>query len=334
MSIDFSLNVKAIQSLSETELFLQNGLELVDELMLDQVEQYHPDLVSAVQLVLSAGGKRIRPKLILLIGKLLNAPNEPLIHLASAIEMLHTATLVHDDLIDGSLLRRGKETINSMWSPAATVLVGDFLFAAASDLASRTHSVEVMSLISRSLMTIVDGEVNQLFRNRRSLTFEDYYRVIYAKTASLFETSTHATAVVSEANSKNTEALRKFGCNLGMAFQIIDDILDYSGKELTAGKPMGMDLRQGLVTLPLLFYMKNNPNDPIIKKLRNGLESLNPAEIDYLMQIIPASNALQEARKEAKGFVLKAEACLKDLPSKHERALLIDITRDSMKRKF
>jgi len=307
--------------------YIQKGLDTVEQMMLRQVEDYHPDLKSATALILASGGKRIRPRIILLVGSMLNAEFESMVTLATAIEMLHTATLVHDDLIDGSILRRGIPTLNSKWSPAATVLTGDFLFASASDMASKTNSVEVMRLIANTLMTIVNGEVDQLFSNRCITTVEEYYRRIYAKTASLFETSTHTAAVISKVDRRQVEILRKFGYELGMAFQIVDDVLDYVGDESTVGKPVGGDLRQGLVTLPMLYYMQSYPNDPAVLKLSSGLCIQEEDEFERLVTEIPKSDAITNSQKNAAEFARRAEHCIMEFPDTPERDALVAMTR-------
>ena len=312
---------------NDTHKFLKRGLERVERSMLAQVEIYHPDLKIAAELMLSSGGKRLRPRIILLIGKLLGADFEALVTLASSIEMLHTASLVHDDLIDGSLLRRGLSTLNANWSPAATILTGDFLFAAASDLAARTDSIEVMRLFSRTLMTIVNGEINQLFVSRSKIDFEEYYRRIYAKTASLFETSTQAAAVISSADAEQIDLLKEFGCELGMAFQIVDDILDYTGIESTVGKPVGGDLRQGIITLPLLFYIQKNSNDAAIQRLLSRDRGLEEEDVQHLLLAVAKSNAIEKAREEAGAFIARAENCLISFPNTPERDALIDMAR-------
>ena len=306
---------------------IQVSLDEVEKLMVAQASDYHPDLRNAVSVILKSGGKRIRPRIILLIGKMLRAEPKPLVYLATSIEMLHTASLVHDDLIDGSLLRRGIPTLNSKWSPAATVLTGDFLFASASDMASKTKSVEIMRLIARCLMTIVDGEVNQLFTNRCITCVDDYYRRIYAKTASLFETSTHCAAILSTNNQKEVEALQKFGYELGMAFQVIDDILDYTGDESTVGKPVGGDLRQGLITLPLLYYMESNPNDPAVKNLKTSNSIQGEDEIQRLVRCTAESDAIIRAHDAAVNFVHKAQESLYIFQDSPEREALFEITR-------
>lgn len=306
---------------------IQLELDKVEQLMVSQAADYHPDLKNAVTVILKSGGKRIRPRIILLIGSMLQADRELLVYLATSIEMLHTASLVHDDLIDGSLLRRGIPTLNSRWSPAATVLTGDFLFASASDMAAKTRSVEIMRLIARCLMTIVDGEVHQLFSSCCSLNIDDYYRRIFAKTASLFETSTHCAAILSTGDPDQVEALRRFGYELGMAFQITDDILDYTGDQTTVGKPVGGDLRQGLITLPMLFYMDANPDDPAVKNLLAGDRIQEEEEIQRLVHNTAASDAILRAHNVAVEFARKAEANLAGFPNCPEREALLEITR-------
>lgn len=312
---------------------MQKELDRVEELMMAQAEDYHADLKKAVSVILASGGKRIRPRIILLIGNMLNANQELLVYLATAIEMLHTASLVHDDLIDGSLLRRGIPTLNSKWSPAATVLTGDFLFASASDMASKTNSVEVMRLIARCLMTIVNGEIDQLFTSRCIADVDDYFRRIYAKTASLFETSTHCAAVLSNVNDIQMEALRKFGYELGMAFQIVDDILDYTGNENMVGKPVGGDLRQGLITLPMLYYMESNPQDPAIRNIRNGICMQGEEEIHRLVAATASSDAITRAYSVAADFAQKAESNLDLFTDCPERNALIRTARYIIERK-
>ncbi len=312
---------------------IQQGLDTVEKMMLSQAEDYHPDLKAALSVILSSGGKRIRPTIILLIGSLLNAKFDLLIPLATSIELLHTATLIHDDLIDGSILRRGVPTLNAKWSPAATVLTGDFVFASAANMATRTNSLEVMDLFSRTLMTIVNGEVNQLFTSRCSTDINDYYRRIYAKTASLFETSTHAAAIISKVDEYYTELLRKFGYELGMAFQIVDDILDYVGDQTTVGKPVGGDLRQGLITLPMIFYIESNPHNSLIHSIIEGKTIHDETEIQRLVEMVAASDAMTRAQQEAQNFIDRARKCLLELKDSPERDSLLEITQYIVSRK-
>lgn len=313
---------------------IQNGIDAVEKLMLSQAENYHPDLSAALSLLLSSGGKRIRPRIILLIGSMFNAPKEILITLAASIELLHTATLVHDDLIDEALFRRGVPTLNSKWSPAATVLTGDFVFASAAHLASLTNSIEVMSLFSKTLQTIVNGEVNQLFSSRCNTSKEDYYRRIYSKTASLFETSTHTAGIISQVSNQQAEILRKFGYELGMAFQIIDDILDYRGDQSVVGKPVGGDLQQGLFTLPFLYYLEMDNRNKEVDKLLSGGCPFEEGSVRQIVNDVAGSAAIEMAFDEAVQFCERAEQCLKQLPESPERNELSQITSYIVNRQF
>ena len=182
----------------ETTFFntVQDRLLLVEEKIRSRADGHNPTLAAALNHLLTSGGKRIRVVVTLIAGKMVQADPDRLITLAAAIEALHTATLVHDDLIDGALIRRGIPTLNAQWSPAATVLTGDFIFAQAAKLAAETNSVPVMRLFSETLATIVNGEITQLFSSKWTANREDYYRRIYAKTASLFETASAAAGLL------------------------------------------------------------------------------------------------------------------------------------------
>ncbi len=304
---------------------VQEDIQAVEDLMRSQAQDRHPDLKAALDVLLSSGGKRIRPTVTLLVGKMLGADYQRLVTLAAAIELLHTATLVHDDLIDGSLLRRGMPTLNSQWSPGATVLSGDFLFASAAKLASDTNSIPAMSLFAHTLTVIVNGEITQLFSSRCQVDREDYYRRIYAKTASLFETSATTAALISDVEPTIVEALRIFGYQIGMAFQIIDDILDFTGEEETLGKPVGSDLRQGLVTLPTIYYVEKHPEDSDAQALREGRCINSDAQTTRLIQSIRKSDAIKMAQQEAEQFIDRALLSLRSLPNRQERQFLEDL---------
>lgn len=304
---------------------VQEDIQAVEAIMRSQADGYHPDLAAALELLISAGGKRIRPALTILTGKMLGAPQNCLLTLAAAIELLHTATLVHDDLIDGSLLRRGMPTLNSRWSPGATVLTGDFVFARAAKLAAETNSIPVMKLFSQTLTIIVDGEIDQLLSARCKPNRSSYTHRIYAKTASLFETSAQAAALVGDADIDTVEAMRSFGYEIGMAFQIIDDILDFTGKQATVGKPVGSDLRQGIVTLPAIQYIENHASDPDVKALENG-ECLDSEERAVrLVDAIRSSDAIQLSHQEAVQHVERGLKSLRTLPGSAERYALEEL---------
>jgi len=322
-----------LNSISFTLPAIQQDIEAVERLMLSQAVNYNNDLSTAISLLLSSGGKRIRPKIILLLGSIFKADKDLLLTLASSIELLHTATLVHDDLIDGSLLRRGVPTLNSKWSAAATVLTGDFIFADAAYLAAKTNSIEVMSVFSRTLMTIVNGEINQLFEAKCNPNKEDYYQRIYAKTASLFECCTHTTAIISGLEQSRKEKLRRFGYELGMAFQIVDDVLDYIGSPSEVGKPVGGDLRSGLLTLPAFYYMQSNPSEKNVKELLQENCYSNETMIEELIESISKSSAIDQSLAEADEFAHRALDLISDLPECLEKQELIQLTGFSVIRR-
>ena len=304
---------------------VQFQLTKVDALMRAQANDYHPDLQNALDLILSSGGKRIRATLTLLAGKVLGTEEDGIITLASAIELLHTATLVHDDLIDGSLLRRGMPTLNSQWSPGATVLTGDFLFARAAKLASDTYNIEVMRIFAETLGVIVNGEIAQLFSNNFLTDRNIYFSRIYAKTASLFETACKAAALLNNCTSEDQEAMRLFGYNIGIAFQIIDDILDFTGEQGTLGKPIGSDLRQGILTLPVLYYLDKFPSDPNVLHIKSHGCLTDSNQMHAFIQDIRTSNVIEFAHDEATKYINQAILALANFPSSSERSALEEL---------
>jgi geranylgeranyl pyrophosphate synthase len=298
---------------------VQDDVALVEERMRAQTgTEHHPDLRVALEHLLSAGGKRIRPTVVFLIGRMLGAPNEKLVTLGASVEMLHTATLVHDDLIDGSLLRRGMPTLNARWSPAATVLTGDFLFSRAAKLAAETDYLPLMKLFADTLSIIVNGELTQLFAARGLIDRTNYYRRIYAKTASLFEMSALASAMVSTDDENTRSLMKAYGYEIGMAFQIMDDVLDFSGEQATMGKPVGSDLLQGLVTLPAIFYAESFPEDPDLKLLAEGGWG-NQERMDRLVKSIRNTDAIHKAVAEASTYVTRALEAIRKFPASQNR---------------
>ncbi len=265
--------------------------------------------------VLAKSCKKLRPALTLLAGKFYNyeANLHRLVPMASAMELLHTATLVHDDMVDDAMTRRGQTTLNSMMNGGTAVLVGDYLFAKSADLVASTENARVMTLFARTLMTICNGELKQLFTsfNWRQ-TREDYYNRINGKTASVFATSAESGAVLSEAPAEAIQALHDFGYNLGMAFQIVDDILDYTSTTEDLGKPTASDLRQGTVTLPALLLMERaSGENPIQRLFESGHRT---EDIDHTVDLIRRTGVIDEAFAVAREFCDRASATLGVLP--------------------
>ena len=305
---------------------IQNHIHLVEERMREQSDGHHPDLYSALEHLLSSGGKRVRPAVALLTGGMFGADPERLVTLGAAIELLHTATLVHDDLIDGALFRRGIATLNARWSPAATVLTGDYVFARAAKLAAETDSVEVMRLFADTLATIVSGELTQMFTSRGLISRDDYYRRIYAKTASMFELATTAAAVLSPVGDEIVNSARQVGNDIGMAFQIVDDVLDFTGEQATVGKPVASDLRQGLITLPAIYFIEYHPDDPDLDALLNN-QFYNEERLDRIVHKIRKSGAIEQAMDEAQHFVNCALETLGFQPECPERLALEELAQ-------
>ncbi len=297
----------------------------VENLMRQQAEGFNEDLKAALDHLILSGGKRLRPNITLLVGKMLKGDIERIITLSAAIELLHTATLVHDDLIDGSLLRRGIPTLNSKWTPAATVLTGDFIFAKAAKLAAETNSVPVMKLFANTLGTIVNGEITQMFSSHCVSDLDIYYKRIYSKTASLFETSTTSAAIISEADNTNKEYLRQFGYELGIAFQIIDDILDFTSNQENLGKPVGGDLRLGIITLPAIIHFEENSNSFLAKEFFK-YNCNPPMEIlEQLIQNIRKSDAIKRSLNKANSHINFCLKALHQFPASVERDALEEL---------
>ncbi len=292
--------------------------------MRSQADHYHSELGAAIEHLLSSGGKRVRPATALLFGAMLGANTERLVMLASSIELMHTATLVHDDLIDGSLMRRGIETLNAQWSPAATVLTGDFIFAIAAREAAETESPDVIRLFAETLAIIVSGEINQLFVGHGLASRENYFQRIFAKTASMFVLATGAAAMLSQVDQETIDRAREFGYEIGMAFQIVDDVLDFTGEEATVGKPVANDLRQGLVTLPALNYYERHPDDPDMHKVLAG-KNYNDIMFDRLVELIRQSGAIQQSLDEAREYTDRAQAILATFPAGPEHDALEEL---------
>jgi geranylgeranyl pyrophosphate synthase len=301
-------------------------LEVVEAQLRQTADAEQALLAEVVKYLLDSGGKRIRPAVVILASKFHEHDASEAVPLAAAaVEMLHTATLVHDDLLDDSLLRRGNPTLNAKINAGAVILVGDYLFARAADLAAATESVPVVSVFSKTLMTICRGEIRHAFDEdgwRR--TREGYYRSTYSKTASLFAASAESGALLSGAGSATVRSLREYGCNLGMAFQIVDDILDFVGDETEMGKPIGSDLRQGTVTLPLLFFSEEHPEDDLLRAVFEE-EDGREERIQSLVDMVRNSPAMESAREEARRFTMEAKDALQDLSTNQYRQVMLDL---------
>ena len=281
---------------------------------------------------LKSGGKRIRPALTLLSGKFYDYNLDYLLPMATAVELLHTATLVHDDAIDNSLVRRGRPTINKVWGSEKAVLLGDYLFANAGELTTTTQNLRVIKLVARTIMTISSGELNQAL-NAFNLeqTRQDYLQRISRKTASLFSLATESGAVLSQAPEKSIQVLIDYGYNLGIAFQIVDDILDFAGTEEEVGKPVGSDLAQGTLTLPAILLLERYPEDNPVKKLfHNEDEQKN---IELAIELVRNSSIVEECYRVASDYCARACRNLNLLPDSESCQALIQLADYVSKRR-
>lgn len=304
------------------------GLQQVEAKMKAFDTSLFAPLANAFLELIGSGGKRLRPALALLSAECGGPLRDPalmprVVALAAAVEMLHTSTLVHDDVIDGALLRRGAPTLNALWNGGSTVLAGNYMFGCAAQFSAETEHPRVIRLFSETLRVIVDGELRQLSaRYDYAQEKSNYYERIYAKTASLFCAATEGAAILAGLSEPAIAQLRNFGYNFGMAFQIIDDILDFTGNATTLGKPAGSDLGQGTLTLPFFYFLQEHAApDRLVQRLEDAqaqAEEGDPQPWATLIQetvaLVTTSPAITLARQEAHGFIAQAQRSLVDFP--------------------
>ena len=256
------------------------------------------------QYIVNSGGKRLRPALVILSSKVLGYEGDKHINLAAIIELIHTATLLHDDVVDASLLRRGHQTANQRWGNEASVLVGDFVYSRAFQMMVDINSLSIMRVLSEATNTIAEGEVQQLiYRHRPETSEENYLDVIRNKTAKLFEAAARLGSIISKKTKDDESAMANYGRHLGTAFQLIDDVLDYSSSEIELGKSIGDDLSQGNPTLPLLYAMWNSTKDEE-KIIRNSISNGSLENIELIKDTINSTGAIsytiEIAKRESK----------------------------------
>ncbi len=316
--------IKTIPPLLTVADPLSGRLEQVEALLAARVDASRSPLEAALAGLIAAGGKRLRPRLALLSGSLLGAETEALLHLAAAVEMLHTASLIHDDLVDGAGIRRGVETLNARWSAAASVLVGDFAFTQAAQLVLATRCLPAIDFFTESMRRMVDGELTRLARPHGLSSREEYFDWIGAKTAALFELAAGAPALLAGTSDELVDAARRFGAAIGMAFQVMDDVLDFTGEAASLGKPAGQDLRQGILTLPALLHLEFHPDEPGLRALIER-QPLSAPELEWLVATIRTGGAIAASLDIARDFVHRGLEELGRLPTGPERLSLAEL---------
>ena len=305
----------------EVDLVIQRRLAS-DVVMINQIAQY----------IISAGGKRIRPMLVLLFASALGFTGRERFELAATVEFIHTATLLHDDVVDESALRRGRQTANALFGNAASVLVGDFVYSRAFQMMVSVNSLRVLDILADATNVIAEGEVLQLMNmHDADLSVDDYLRVIRFKTAKLFEASARLGAVLAGADMQVEESCAAYGRSLGTAFQLIDDLLDYEGATAQLGKNVGDDLREGKPTLPLLLAMeRGTPSERAL--IRHAIEHGEVARLPEIVEIVRRTGAIDATREAARGEADKARKALTVLPESASREALLELSIRSVDR--
>ncbi|MFC1847434.1 polyprenyl synthetase family protein [Chloroflexota bacterium] len=315
---------EGILELSKIYEAVQEDLNEVEDRLKSVSKVDYPYLSELLDYSLKSDGKRLRPILTLLSGKFYDYNLDYLLPMATAVEVMHTATLVHDDAIDNSLVRRGKPTINKLWDEEKAVLLGDYLFAEAGALTATTQNLRVIKLFADTLKTISSGELNQSF-NAFNLeqSRQQYFQRVYQKTASLFSMATESGAALSQAPEESIQILIEYAHNFGIAFQIVDDILDFIGNAKELGKPTGSDLAQGTLTLPAIILLERYPEDNPVEKLFRNRDEQAQDNVKQAIELIRNSpSIIQECYQIASDYCARACQNLKLLPDNASRQAL------------
>lgn len=312
---------------------IKDDMEAVNELVHEKLRSGVPLIDQLGNYIVNSGGKRLRPALVLLSANCFAYPERDHIKLAAIIEFIHTATLLHDDVVDASMLRRGKATVNQRWGNEASVLVGDFLYSRAFQMMVEVQSAHIMAILADATNTIAEGEVQQLINRRDPDTTEQrYLEVIHNKTAKLFEAAARVGAVIAGQDQQTERAMAVYGKHLGIAYQLIDDVLDYSASSERLGKNIGDDLAEGKPTLPLLYALWHGSNQQtaVIKSAihhggRRDLEQINAA--------IEATGALGYTAERARKEASTAMEAIATLPQSEYQEALLALARFATERK-
>jgi octaprenyl-diphosphate synthase len=318
------VTIQSFMDLQKIQTLTHDDMTAVNNLIYSQLQS---DVALINQLgiyIVNAGGKRMRPMLTVLAARALNYQGEEHTAIAAIIEFIHTATLLHDDVVDESNMRRGRETANALFGNSASVLVGDFLYTRSFQMMTKLGHMKIMDILSDATNIVAEGEVLQLMNcNNPDTTEESYMEVIYCKTAKLFEAATRLAAVISKQDEVTEQAMQNYGKHLGTAFQLVDDIMDYTADAKSMGKNVGDDLAEGKPTLPLLYAM----NDGSLEQkqlIRDAIEHCNGMEhLDDILQAMQQTGALVYTQKKAEQEANKAINALTILPdSEYKQALI------------
>jgi octaprenyl-diphosphate synthase len=318
------LGRREVLGLKEIVQLVDDDLALVEALFAEQIRSDVPLVSEIGRYIQEGGGKRVRPALLLLAARLAGYRGERAVVLASTVEFIHTASLLHDDIIDEATVRRGRRSVNSRWGNDITVLLGDFLYTKSMAMALCQDNLKILRLLSDVTLRLIEGEILEIERNGNiEVTVEDHLDIIRRKTADLFAACTHIGAILGEAGEARERALASYGLNLGMCFQMVDDLLDFTAEEKTLGKPVANDLREGKVTLPMIFLLRR-AGPTAAEKVSAVLadRAFSRVSRDEIVRMARDCGALEEAREMAGRY---AEAARQGLlafdPSPYRDAL-------------
>ena len=325
-----------VPSLDPIMALVAGDMAQVNQVILDRMQSEIPLIPMLAGHLIAGGGKRMRPMLTLACARLLDYPGTRHQKLAASVEFIHTATLLHDDVVDGSDLRRGKRTANIIWGNPASVLVGDFLFSRSFELMVEDGSLKVLKILSHASAVIAEGEVNQLTAQRQvGLGEERYLNIISSKTAALFAAACRIAAVVAERDEATEEALDAYGRNLGIAFQLVDDAIDYASDAVTMGKGVGDDFRDGKMTLPvILAYARGSEGDRAFWKDAIEGRRVSDADLAQATQLLRDTNAIDDTIERARHFGQRAVDALGPFARGTAKSALVEAVEFAISRAY
>jgi octaprenyl-diphosphate synthase len=320
--------------LDQLRQLLAADMAAVDAAIRDRLRSEVVLVNQVSEYIINSGGKRLRPALVVLSAKAFGYRGKHHHNLAAVVEFIHTATLLHDDVVDESALRRGNATANALFGNAASVLVGDFLYSRAFQMMVEAGDMRVMQTLADATNTIAEGEVLQLLNcHNASVGVENYLHVIHCKTAKLFEAAMSLGAILSGAGSEMEQAAARYGMHLGTAFQLVDDVLDYSGDEHETGKKLGDDLAEGKPTLPLIYAMQHGDARQVAV-VRNAIEQGDIARFSEVLAVIKATGALEYTQQQAKQEADSACAAISALPDTNFKESLLQLAGFAATRQY
>uniref|UniRef100_UPI0034DE9D87 polyprenyl synthetase family protein n=1 Tax=Candidatus Thiodubiliella endoseptemdiera TaxID=2738886 RepID=UPI0034DE9D87 len=317
----------------DIQQLIQDDITKTDEVLVEHLSSDVALINQMSSYIVNAGGKRLRPLLLLLCARATDYQGTHHHLMAAVIELIHTATLLHDDIVDESELRRGKDTANEVWGNAASVLVGDFLYSRAFEMMIKPESMRIMTILSKATNEIAQGEVLQLLNcQNAALTEAEYYQVIERKTAVLFQAATQIGGILSEVDNAQEKALKDYGLYLGNAFQIIDDVLDYQSDASTMGKEVGDDLSEGKTTLPMIYALANTSGADK-QLLEDAINNADNSKIQQVIAILQSVKAFEYTREQAQKSADLAKQSLSIIKDSEYKDALIALCNLSLQRK-